>query len=49
MIQVFSRDWFRKHQGKLLWLCNSPVTRDWFRWLLRIHKDHPVARKQRAT
>lgn len=41
-MSVFDTYWFRQHQRKLRWLCNSPVTRDWFRHLLRIDRDHPV-------
>ena len=37
--RAFDREWFRKHQRLLLWLLNSPASRDWFRWVLRIHRD----------
>ena len=35
-MQVFGRDWFLRHQRKLLFLLNNPFTRDWFRWKMRI-------------
>ena len=34
---VFSKEWFIKHQRKLLWLANTSFGR----WLLRIHNDCP--------
>jgi hypothetical protein len=33
--------WFLKNQKRLLWLCNTPYVRKWFRWVLRIHRDCP--------
>jgi len=33
---VFSTDWFKQHQKGLLFLCNNPVLKYWFRWVLRI-------------
>jgi hypothetical protein len=30
-MQVFSREWFFRHQRKLLFLLNNPFTKDWFR------------------
>src|SRR5438105_15444444 len=38
---VFDRDWFLQHQTKLLWLVNFPLTRRWFRWVLRIRPGDP--------
>ncbi len=35
---VFSKEWFERHQGKLLWLLNHWLTRRWFRWVLRIRR-----------
>ena len=35
---VFSKEWFQKHQKKLLWLLNAPIIKIWFRWSLRIRK-----------
>lgn len=37
--RVFGRDWFVKHQAKLLWWLNAPVLRYWFRWVLRINGE----------
>ena len=31
--------WFSKHQYRLIWLCNHPILKYWFRWILRIHND----------
>ena len=36
---VFHKAWFKKHQRGLLFLCNTPVIKYWFRWILRIHND----------
>jgi len=36
---VFDRTWFKEHQKGLLFLCNNPILKYWFRWVLRIHKD----------
>ena len=38
---VFDKAWFKKHQRVLLWFCNAPVIRYWFRWVLRINNDVP--------
>lgn len=35
----FTKDWFTNHQSTLLYLCNHPILKYWFRWILRIHKD----------
>lgn len=35
---AFDKSWFVKHQSKLLWLLNYPLTRRWFRFVLRIRK-----------
>lgn len=32
---AFTPDWFARHQTILLWLCNAPIIRRWFRWVLR--------------
>jgi len=37
--QVLGNKWFKKNQSILLWFCNTPIIKYWFRWLLRIHKD----------
>ena len=39
---AFDKEWFLKHQKGLLWLLNFPLTRRWFRWVLRIHRDCPT-------
>lgn len=44
---VFSKEWFERHQSKLLWLLNHWLTRRWFRWVLRIRRhdigyDKPI-------
>jgi len=36
---VFGIEWFEKHQKGLLWLCNHPILKYWFRLILRIHRD----------
>lgn len=33
---AFDKGWFEKHQYALIWLLNKPLTRRWFRWVLRI-------------
>lgn len=35
------RKLFQRYQQVLLFLCNSSLTRFWFRWVLRIHNDIP--------
>lgn len=41
--QAFTESWFKKHQRGLLFLCNAPVIKYWFRYVLRIHKyDCPI-------
>lgn len=42
---VFSREWFTRHQSKLLWLLNHWLTRRWFRWVLCIRKHDIGYRK----
>lgn len=44
MWELFNKQWFKDHQTILLWLCNVPVVKIWFRWILRIHKDCPKKR-----
>ena len=40
---VFSKQWFAKHQSKLLFLLNAPIIKYWFRYCLRIRKcDCPL-------
>ena len=39
---AFSEEWFQKHQRGLLWLCNAPIIKYWFRWILRVHRDIPI-------
>jgi hypothetical protein len=39
--RAFSQDFFLRHQRTLLWLLNARLTRLWFRWVLRIHRDCP--------
>ena len=36
---MFNKQFFLKHQGKLLWLLNTPVVCLWFRYVLRIHGE----------
>jgi len=38
MNYLFDKNWFIKHQRKLLWLLNTPIIRNWFRWVLRLKK-----------
>lgn len=33
---VFDRQWFCRHQTKLLWFLNTPIIRLWFRWVMGI-------------
>ena len=43
---AFSESWFKKHQRGLLFLCNAPLIKYWFRYVLRIHKyDCPIDTK----
>lgn len=42
---AFDAQWFARHQRGLLWLCNAPLVRLWFRWILRIHRDLPVTER----
>src|SRR3989304_1166225 len=37
--RAFGSLFFLLHQKKLLWLLNDPRTKDWFRYVLRIHRD----------
>lgn len=40
---AFTPDWFNKRQRVLLFLLNFPVTKRWFRWVLRIRRtDCPL-------
>ena len=40
---VFGKQWFERHQSKLLWLLNNKITKRWFRWVLRIRSyDCPI-------
>lgn len=40
---AFTPSWFKNHQRGLLFLCNAPVIKYWFRYVLRIHKfDCPI-------
>lgn len=41
-MQVFSKEWFKHYQSKLLWLLNAPIIGRWFRWVLCIHDDQPI-------
>ena len=46
--QAFDEAWFKKHQRGLLFLCNAPIIKYWFRYVLRIHEcDCP--RKTKIT
>lgn len=36
---VFDHAWFRRYQPALLYVLNHPVSKDWARHVLRIHKD----------
>lgn len=42
---VFDKQWFEKHQSKLLFFANNFILKYWFRWILRIHKDIPFGTK----
>jgi len=39
---MFDKEWFKKHQRKLLWLLNTPIIRTWFRWVLRIESKERI-------
>lgn len=41
---AFNKDWFNKHQRKLIWLLNAPVVGGWFRKILRIQCDKVINR-----
>jgi hypothetical protein len=44
---MFGRAFFLKHQGKLLWLLNTPGVGEWFRYVLRIQgKRSSVGRRR---
>jgi hypothetical protein len=34
--RAFDAAWFARHQAALIWLLSFPLTRRWFRWVLRI-------------
>lgn len=34
---MFNKEFFKKHQSKLIWLLNTPFIKIWFRWCLRIN------------
>ena len=36
---MINREFFRKHQKKLVWFANAPLIKRWFRWVLRIRKS----------
>lgn len=36
---AFHHNWFKKHQKKLLWFCNTPLVGKWFRWVLDMRVD----------
>lgn len=46
---VFDKNWFLKNQDLLIWFCNTPLIKYWFRYILRLHSDrsgvgtHPIA------
>lgn len=43
---VFGKEWFEKHQGKLLFLLNNTFTKRWFRYVMRILEcDLPINEK----
>lgn len=46
---VFSLEWFKEHQGVLLWFLNNWITKRWFRWVLRILKDVDLSLKTVIT
>lgn len=41
--RAFGKEWFAKHQRKILWCLNAPVIGRISRWILRIDKDCPKA------
>ena len=41
--RAFGKQWFAKHQSKILWCLNAPVIGMLARWILRIHRDCPTA------
>jgi hypothetical protein len=38
-MQVFSKQWFAKHNKTICWFTNHAFLKYWFRWLLRINHD----------
>ena len=44
-IQVFDKEWFEKNQKALLYMANAPLTKRWFRKVLRIQNDCPISEK----
>src|SRR3990167_3952638 len=46
---AFNKDWFEKHQRKLLWFCNAPIISTLFRRVLKIHGNRSDVRKNRIT
>jgi hypothetical protein len=44
---MFNKQFFLKHQGKLLWLLNTPVVCLWFRYVLRISGESSSVGRRR--
>lgn len=42
---AFDEKWFKKNQKTLLWLLNTPIVKNWFRWVLAIRThDCPLSK-----
>ena len=46
---MFNKFWFKKHQKKLLWLLNTPIIRNWFRYVLKINGNRSSVGKNKIT
>lgn len=46
---LFDKNWFLKHQKKLLWCLNAPLVSIWFRWLLCINGNRSSVGKNKIT
>lgn len=41
---IFDKQWFNRHQSKLIWLLNNFFTKRWFRYCMRINTKEPINR-----
>lgn len=46
---LFDKNWFEKHQSKLLFLLNTPFISLWFRWILRINGNKSSVGNRKIT